>query len=208
MSGEIGLFDAMYTQRAIRRLKPDPIPDDLIHKLIESATKAPSGTNRQPWKFIVVKDQVIKSNIAHYYKKTFDLVYGDKSSSPRPISSSMMKTGAHLAEHIQEAPIFIIVCALHDGSPSSMDRGASIFPAVQNLLLTARGLGLGGVLTNNHKRYEDEVKQILKIPANVETAALVPIGYPDEGASYGPTRRSAVEEVTYWDTWGSVKPFR
>ena len=91
----------------------------------------------------------------------------------------------------------------HDGSPSTLGRGSSIYPAVQNLLLAARGLGLGSVSTTLHKRFEQEIKDILGIPENVETAALLPVGYPAEGVSYGPTKRAPVDEITSWERWGS-----
>ena len=201
MTEDIGLFEAIYTQRAIRYFKPDPVPDEMIRRLIEAATKAPSGADRQPWKFLVIKDSETKRGIAEYYRRTFEEVYGSTATSPRPISKRMMESGSHIAQHIHEVPVMILACVEHDGSPSSMDRGASIFPAVQNLLLAARGLGLGALITNNHKHYEDEVKQLLGIPDNVETAALIPIGYLADGASYGPTRRRPVDEVTYWETW-------
>ena len=99
--------------------------------------------------------------------------------------------------------MLILVCVVHSGSPTHMERGASIYPAVQNLLLAARGLGLGSVITTIHKRYEEEIKALLGIPKNVETAALLPVGYPAAGTRYGPTRRNPVEDVTFLDTWGS-----
>ena len=83
-----------------------------------------------------------------------------------------------------------------------MGRGASIYPAVQNILLAARGLGLGSALTTLHKGFEDEIKELLGIPDNVETAALMPIGYIAEGTRYGPTKRRSVEDVTFRDRWG------
>ena len=99
--------------------------------------------------------------------------------------------------------MLILACVEHDGSPGTMSRGSSIYPAVQNLLLAARGLGLGSVITSLHKQYEEEIKELLGIPQNVETAALLPVGFPVEGVRYGPTRRSPVEEVTYRERWGS-----
>jgi nitroreductase len=86
-----------------------------------------------------------------------------------------------------------------------MSRGGSIYPAVQNILLAARGLGLGSVITSLHKRYENEIKELLGIPEDVETAALLPIGFPAEGSRYGPTRRAPVEEVTFYDRWGNAE---
>ena len=111
-----------------------------------------------------------------------------------------------MAEHLHEAPVLILACVKHDGSPSDMRRGASIYPAVQNLLLAARGLGLGAVLSNRPRRgFEKEIKELLGIPENVDTAALIPIGYPAEGAHYGPTTREPVENVTFYDRWGAKR---
>ncbi len=202
MTQEIGLFEAMYTQRAIRQFKPDPVPDDLVHKLIESATKAPSGGNSQPWRFIVIRDAESKRVIGKYYKQAWDAAYGARSAAT--LESRVRTSAANLAEHMHEVPVLILACIEHDGSPGTMGRGSSIFPAVQNLLLAARGLGLGSVITSLHKRYEQEIKELLGIPENVETAALLPIGYPADGVTYGPTRRSPVEEVTYQERWGST----
>ena len=202
MPEEIGLFEAIETQRAIRRFKPDAVPDEDIDRLIYAATKAPSGANRQPWKFIVIRDSVLKRSIADLYLRSWTASYGERAAPPPVIQPTVRASAAHLAEHIHEVPILILACIEHDGSPSAMGRGSSIYPAVQNILLAARGLGLGSVITTLHKRYEDEIKELLHIPHNVETAALLPVGYPAEGVSYGPTRRAPVEEVIYLDRWG------
>ena len=109
----------------------------------------------------------------------------------------------HLAAHLHEVPVLILCCHEHDGSPSDIHRGASIYPAVQNMLLAARGLGLASVLTTRPRRgFEKEIKEKLGIPDNVDTAALLPLGYPADGHRYGPTNRRPVEEVTFGETWG------
>jgi len=100
-------------------------------------------------------------------------------------------------------PVLILCCLQHDGSPSDINRGASIYPAVQNMLLAARGLGLASVLTTRPRRgFEREIKEKLRIPDNVDTAALLPLGYPAPGYRYGPTDRRPVEDVTFDETWG------
>jgi nitroreductase len=101
--------------------------------------------------------------------------------------------------------VLILACLQRGDTPAAMAAGASIYPAVQNLLLAARGLGLGSVITTLHRRYEKEIKALLDIPDNVETAALLPIGYPEEGDQYGPTRRAPVSKVTYWERWGQAE---
>lgn len=202
MPEEIGLFEAIYTQRAIRRLKPDPVPDHLIHRLIEAATKAPSGTNKQPWRFLIIRNAETRRRIAEYYLQSWERAYGNQAGQRTDISEQVLSSADYLARHMHEVPVLILACIQHDGSPSTMGRGASIFPAVQNILLAARGLGLGSVLTSLHKHYEAEIKALLDIPENVETAALLPVGYPAEGVGYGPTRRRPTEEVTYFEHWG------
>src|SRR5439155_17179253 len=110
---------------------------------------------------------------------------------------------SHLAEHLHEVPVLILCCLQHNGSPSDINRGASIYPAVQNMLLAARGLGLASVLTTRPRRgFEQEIKAKLGIPDNVDTAALLPLGSIAPGHRYGPTTRRPVEEVTFDETWG------
>ena len=106
----------------------------------------------------------------------------------------------HLEDHMEDVPVFILACI--QAAPGTTVSGSSIFPAVQNILLAARGLGLGSVLTTRQTRFEKEIKQLLNIPEDVATAALLPIGFPAEGARYGPTRRRPLEEVAFNDRWG------
>ncbi len=209
MTNEIGLFEAMFTQRALRRLKPDPVPDDLVHRLIEAATKAPSGGNRQPWAFVVIRDVATKRQIGAWYLDAWDKTYGAIPQEARaqlpPRMSRVYRSAGHLARHLPETPVLILVCA-REAPPAGLDRASqygSIFPAVQNLLLAARGLGLGAALTTLHKAHEAEVKELLGIPETAETVALVPVGYPIDG--YGPTTRRPVEEVLHRERWDASK---
>ena len=202
MPEEIGLFEAMYSQRAIREFKPDPVPDELVRRLIEAATKAPSGSNRQDWRFLVIRDYETKKKIGEYYNQARSSRYGAGTPASN-IPPRRQAASNYMAEHLHDVPVLILACIQHNGGPTNMSRGGSIYPAVQNILLAARGLGLGSVITSLHKRYEDEIKELLGIPDNVETAALLPLGFPAEGARYGPTRRLPVEEVTFHDRWGN-----
>ncbi len=202
MASEIDLFEAINTQRAIRYFTDEPVSDEVIHQLLVAATKAPSGGNRQGWKFLVIRDRETKQKIADYYEDSWERAYGAQNPEPPDIQSHVRRSADHLARHLAEVPVMLIACIEHDGGPSSMGRGGSIFPSVQNVLLAARGLGLGSCLTSLHKRYEQEIKELLGIPENVETAALLPIGYPAAPARYGPTTRAPVEEVAYRERWG------
>ena len=204
MAEEIGLFEAIYTQRALRYIKPDPIPDNLIKKVLDAGIRAPNGGNTQRWSFLVIKDPGTKRWIGERYAQTPHPEH--PPALDRAMARSMARNDAaaqHLADHFHEVPVFILACVQHDGSPGDISRGASIYPAVQNMLLAARGLGLASVLTTRPRRgFEKEIKELLGIPDNVDTAALLPLGYPADGASYGPTRRRPVEEVTYAERWG------
>ena len=202
MSDEIGLFEAMHTQRAIRYFKSDPVPEEALDKILEAASKAPSGTNRQMWHFIVVQDDDLRAKLADIYRRA------GRNALPnlqwlQDVNPRILRSATHLVEHMDDAPVLLLACIEHGGS-TNLTTGSSIYPAVQNILLAARGLGLGSVLTTFHKQYEDEVREILGIPDNVETAALLPIGYPADGVRYGPTRRKPMDEVTHWDGWGKA----
>ena len=206
MAEEIGLFEAMYTQRAIRYIKPDPIPDELVRKVLDAGIRAPNGGNQQRWGFVVIKDPVTKKWIGERYAMT--PVPEHAPAATNAAARSMARNDAaalHLSRHLHEVPVLILVCVQHDGSAGDISRGASIYPAVQNMLLAARGLGLASVLTTRPRRgFEKEIKALLGIPENVDTAALLPLGYPAEGMHYGPTRRLPVEEVTYDERWGQT----
>lgn len=209
MPDEIGLFDAIYSQRAIRKLKPDPVSDELVHKLIEAATKAPNGGGREPWAFLVIRDAATKQQIGAWYLDAWNNTYGRMPEQDRERQgerfTKLYANAGYLAEHIAEAPVWIIVCAR--GVPPGANLGAgfyaSVYPAVQNLLLAARGLGLGATLTTLHKLHEAEVKKLLGLPEDVETVALIPIGHPR--GRYGPTTRRPVEDVTHYERWGGEK---
>jgi nitroreductase len=212
MAEEIGLFEAMYTQRALRRYKPDPVSDELVDKLLEAATKAPSGGNRQPWAFIVIRDQETKRKLGEWYLDAWNRTYGQIAPEQRAALPANMKrvigSAEHLAFHLAESPVLIMVC-LRDMPLSNLGPAAyashygSVFPAVQNLLLAARGLGLGAALTTLHKMHEAEAKELLGVPENVDTVALIPVGHPTD--SYGPTTRLPIKKVVHRERWDSAK---
>lgn len=213
---EIGLFEAMSTCRTLRRLRPDPIPDDLLRKVLTAATWAPSGGNRQPWRFVVVGDRERKKRLRDLYQpawREFSKPYRARLAALPETARAQVErrigSGDHLASHFDDVPVIVVVCvriadlAITD---AGLDRpsvvgGASIYPAVQNLLLACRGVGLGAALTTILCRHEAEVKQLLGIPDGWATCAHVPVGYP-AGAGHGPVSRAPVEETTYRDRWG------
>ena len=200
MSEDLGLFEAIYTLRAMRRLKPDPVPEEALWKVLEAATRAPSGANVQPWNFVVIRDAATKAKIAEYYRDAWDNTYGRQREAmlANPAQSRTYRSAEYLAHHLAEMPVLILIC-----SRGPIGNGGSIFPAVQNLMLAARGLGLGTSLTSLHRLHEAEIKALLDIPAEVETAALIPLGYPRGKFGAGPRR--PVEQVAYWDKWSATK---
>ena len=174
------------------------MPNELITRLLQAAIKAPSGGVRQGWSFIVVRDQETRRKIGDMYRAGPDFVIRPDMT---PQQLKVYGAAQHLEDHMEDVPILILACI--QGDPGSTTWGASIYPAVQNILLAARALGLGSVLTTRHRRFEDEIKQLLGIPADVVTAALLPIGFPAEGSRYGPTRRRPLEEVAFGERWGN-----
>ena len=221
---EIGLFEAIYSARAIRRLKPDPVPEELITAILDAAIRAPSGGDAQSWAFIVVRDPDQRRQLGTIYRKASDIaeaIYAARGRPPHLTEKQfarLMASGAHLWDHMGEAPVLLVPCSRRPALPPrealpavaaarwedelayvDRTRGASIYPAVQNIILACRAFGLGTVLTTIHMFYEDEVKAILGLPPEVQTYALMPIGYPR--GKFGPIKRRPVTEVAYLDNY-------
>jgi len=199
------IFEAINSQRAMRRLKPDPVPEELIWKLLDAAVKAPSGGNRQPWNFIVIRDDETKAKIAEWYLDGWNKAYGPvkQAAMASPTTARTYASADHLANHLAEVPVLIIATINNAGVAPVSTSGASIYPAVQNLMLAARALGLGTTITTLHRTHEAEVKQLLGVPEGVDTMALIPLGYPV--GKFGPTNRIPTEKVVYWDKWDQAR---
>jgi len=202
------IFDVIHSTRAMRRLKPDPVPDDLIIKILDAGIRAPNGGNAQSWHFVVVKDAEIKKAVQLIYKRAYDEIIGPRYSSapPPPGSDADKHHRQHLAveyltEHYHEAPVWIVACIQHgDAQPVRMS-GASIYPAVQNMLLAARALGLGASLTTRHMFYTDEADRALELPPGTLSYAILPIGYPL--GNFGPVGRGDLKEFVSLDRVGN-----
>ncbi len=195
------VFEAMRTTRAMRRLDADKaVSDDDLWTMLEAATKAASGGNGQPMRWIVVKDAEKRAKLGEIYKKSWAPVaemYRSRTPAEDTTTQRVLNSADHLGEHMGEAPVILVPCA-KGGDP------ASIYPGVQNLFLAARALGLGTTLTTVHKLNEQEVRDVLEIPEDVSTFALIPVGYPT--GKWGEAKRRPVEEVTYWDAWKATAP--
>ncbi len=208
MSDSTDLFEIMRTNRSMRRLKPDPVPDALIEKVLEAGVCAANGGNTQRWRFLVIKDKAIKQAVQVLYKRAFDEVVGPRyrNSAPPPGVTAERYQRQHaaveyLTEHFHEAPVWIVAC-LEDASPTRWS-GASIYPAVQNMLLAARALGLGATLTTRHLLHEKAAEAALGLPRGVHSYAIIPIGYPM--GRFGPVGRGQLKDVVFQDRWG--QPF-
>jgi nitroreductase len=211
---EADLFNVMYSTRSMRKLKTDPVPDATIYQILEAGTRAPSGTNTQNWRFLVVKDPAVKKKVQEIYLKGWSEARAMYNNRPGPEHMAKEKFGrlldaaTHLAEDLAEAPVLIFACLKERALPPQLAArlarmaGSSIYPAVQNMLLACRALGLGATLTTVASLHEDELKQVLGLPADVNTYALLPIGYPL--GKFGPVNRVPVEDVTCVDQWGTA----
>jgi nitroreductase len=196
----VDFFDVIYSQRAIRSFKPDPVPQELIEKVIESATKAPSGGNTQPWAFVVVRDSEKRAELAALARAQFQVMYDGALSRQKPGDPPPFPRLKPMVESFEKIPVLIYPClvAPEDAPPEriAMMYG-SIYPAVQNLLLAACALGLGAAFTG---MTASTAASVLKLPPTVRPVAMVPLGYPD-AEHYGPTTRRPVAEVLHWDEW-------
>ena len=192
-------IEAIRTTRSMRRLSKTDIPDDVLHDILDAAIRAPSGSNQQPWSFIVVRDHETKNALQRIYH---DVAMQYFDAAPTTIGTeggeAVMKrvrgSARHLAEHLHEAPVLIVACIKGE---SRFSLGASIFPAVQNLMIAARAFGIGTTLTTFHLAREDDVKDLLGIPEDVQTAAIIPLGYPT--GRWAVPQRLPVEDVTFLD---------
>jgi nitroreductase len=212
----LDLYEAASTTRAVRRLRPDPIPEPVLRRVLQAATWAPSGGNLQPWHVIAVRDPARKKGLAELYRKLWSdyapqrrALLAKLPDAVRSPAEKALDSGDHLARHLQDAPVIATFCfhperlTITDaelGRPSVVG-GASLYPAVQNLLLACRAEGLGSVLTTLLCGREKQVRELLEIPEPWATCAFVPIGWP-AGSGHGPLSRRPVEQVAFADRFG------
>jgi len=194
-------FETVHTQKAMRRLKPDPVPDELLWKILDAAICAPNGSNQQPWNFIVVRDPEIKRQLQALYVEGVATVTRPREA---PSDLRMTRSARYLIEHLAEVPVLIVATVRLEDVASVTPPGACIYPALQNLMLAARALGLGTTLTTAHRGCEEKVRALLRVPDGVETMAMIPLGWPE--GRFGPPPRRPAEEVAYWDGWGVTRP--
>jgi nitroreductase len=210
----LSFFDVVTTARAIRRYRADPIPEADLAKILFAATRAPSGSNRQPFRFLVLRDGEKATAARHLLGESFRSLWSakragdgyDEGSGADPSSpkARMAATMQHYVDHVDEAPVIVLACyrRWRDAHPTE---GASLYPACQNLLLAARALGYGGVLTIWHQFVESELKATLDIPDDVIIGATITLGRP--AGNHGPVRRRPLGELVYEDSWEAPAPW-
>lgn len=196
---DVPLLEGIRTTRAIRRLRPDPVPPTLIRKVCEAGTFAPSGGNRQPWTFIAVTEPERRAWIAERYRRVAEPYFAPLAAelaAPRHAEARRrnLRAAIHLAEHFHEAPVHLFVAGWKRRGEAQVQ---ALFPAVQNILLACRAVGLGASLTTLHRRLGDEVDAYLGLPPERPSCALLPIGWPV--GRYGRPPRRPVDECLHWE---------
>lgn len=203
-----GFFATVYTTRALRRFRPDPIPDEALFQVLDAAVRAPSGHNAQDWRFLLVRDADDKRRLREWGQEAWRTYRPEWAEEPSGIDDLdrtarlSWRSVEHLVHHLDTAPVIVVVCGLR-GRHSTP--GGSAFPAVQNLLLAARALGLGGSIFNLPLRDRDRVAALLDIPDTNEIHCLLPLGYPQD--AHGPVRRKPVAKVVYDGRFGKPWAF-
>ncbi len=213
----VDLYEGIMTTRAMRRFTDEGVSDADVEAVLAAAQQAPSGGNIQPWQFVVVTDADLRARIGDIYRGCYaryeavllPTIGPHRSAEDEASWNRTLDASRHLAEHLGEAPVLVAVCSpdisltLADAE-GPLDIGtlsASVFPAVQNLILAARSLGLGAALTTVFRIRHDDVREVLGIPEHQQVVALVPIGHPQ--GRFGVARRRPVSTVTHWNGWGN-----
>ena len=201
---DMPLAEAMQTQRAVRRVLPDPVDDAVVLRCVELALRAPTGSNGQNWEFVVIKDPAVKAAFADQYRTAWS-GYGGGTLDPRIADAVTWQV-----DHFEEIPVMVLACLADDGrgAPGPDDPPVrhssfygSIYPSVQNLLLAARAVGLGASLITLPLWSRSTAQQIVGLPGSVTPVCLVPMGWPS--GRYGPTTRRPVGDVVHLDRFGN-----
>jgi nitroreductase len=210
----VGLLEGLTTTRAIRRYADEPVPADALRTMLFAATRAPSGSNRQPFRFVVLTDgpkareaKALVAGVAQRFWTAkreadgYDSGSGADQSSPK---ARMARTMQEFVDNFDRVPVLILPCLVRYRPPTSFE-GASIYPACQNLLLAARALGYGGVLTEWHMGVEKELRALLGIPDDVFMAATITVGKP--AGRHGTVRRRPLGDLVYEEAWEQAAPW-
>ena len=207
------LDEAMLTQRAVRKVLPDPVDDDIVLRCIELALKAPTGSNGQNWEFLVVKDPAVKAAFARRYRSAWRIYggIGERVTKNDPAMKKVLGAVEWQVQHFEEIPVIVVPC-LRSGARfapfpalAQSSHYGSIYPSVQNLLLAARAMGLGASLITLPLWSVTMARRTLGLPVNVQPICMVPLGWPR--GRYGTTTRKPVGDVVHLDRFGQ-QPWR
>ena len=207
MPEEPGIFEVIYTCRAMRRIKPDPVPEELLLKLADAGNHGPTGSNVQNVRWVIVRDAERKRLLAEQNRKHLGAYLAadrveELPHHPKAKRDRMREAVVWQMDHMHEIPALIVAClefAEAQADPGRAGGGGYVWPAVQNVLLSARALGLGAAPTTLGLRDRAAIKEILGLPETVEAYCLIPVGYPM--GNFGPVTRLPVADTVHWDRW-------
>lgn len=210
----VGLLEGLTSTRAIRRYTDEPIPDQALAEILFAATRAPSGSNRQPFRFLVLRDgpraTEAKALLGRAFragwesKRSVDGYRSGSGEQPDTAKARMAATMQRYVDRFEQIPVVVLACLRRYREPNPYE-GSSVYPACQNMLLAARALGYGGVLTMWHQLVEVELRELLAIPEGVAISATITLGVPE--GSHGPVRRRPLGELVFEDRWGAAAPW-
>lgn len=209
----VGLLEGICTNRAIRRYHDEPVPEQVLRDVLFAACRAPSGSNRQPFRFIVLTDGPNSAKAKALIGSAARRIWSDKRVAdgygegsgldPGSPKARLARVMAEYVDTFEQVPVLVLACMVRYRDPASFE-GASVYPACQNLLLAARALGYGGVMTGWHMLVESELRTLLELPEDVAISATITMGRPK--GSHGPVRRLPISELVYQDRWGLPSP--
>lgn len=206
----IPLLEALHTTPSRRYLSTEPIPQDVLWAILDAAVRGPNGGNRQSWAWLVVTDPAVKKPIADWYREGWEQSYGGHreqilaADNPTGMSRASFLAAENLANHLEEAPVWVFPVLRNAADSKNPRLGSSIYGAVQQLILAARAYGIGSTLTSLYVGHEEQVRELLGLPPDVLTMALIPLGYPARGRWSQP-KRQPLQDVVHWDHWGATQ---
>ena len=213
MTVDTNVFEILHTMRAMRKLKKDPVPREMIDKILDAGIRAPSGQNTQPWAFLVIEDEEGKNFFGERYNYWLKERFGERLKKTADNKEGRsIDAAVHLAENMHTAPVLLMVMGLRDWPfkvPKEERLGlappsyGSVYPCVQNILIACRALGLGASLTTMHQMFEEEIHDYYEIPKAYGIVSVIPVGFPI--GNFGPVTREPISKKTHYGKWGFTK---
>jgi len=213
MTVDTDVFEILHTMRAMRKLKKDPVPREMIDKILDAGIRAPSGQNTQPWAFLVIEDEEGKNFFGERYNYWLKERFGERLKKTADNKEGRsIDAAVHLAENMHTAPVLLMVMGLRDWPfkvPKEERVGlappsyGSVYPCVQNILIACRALGLGASLTTMHQMFEEEIHDYYEIPKTYGIVSVIPVGFPI--GNFGPVTREPISKKAHYGKWGFTK---